>query len=217
MAERLTAAVVMAGSAGALEVMFDQVRRLVQPDNSSLFLLYHRGDGAAADWSRVLPKDSGFVAKPLNPGQPVTPGTVYYPDSGVTYGVVAGRIEVVGEDLRPSPNLDASLAALAREYGPRLVAVLLSGWGSDGVNGMKVVRQAGGTAIIQDPKSAEVEQLPKTAVAHGVAHKVMDPASIVRKVERVLRGAYGAAGPAKAKPKPGSRPGSGRGGARKPS
>lgn len=200
MAEDLSAVVAMAGSTGALEVMFDQVRRLVQPDNSSLFLLYHRGDGAAIDWNRVLPKDSGFVAKPLAPGQPVTSGTIYFPSSGVTYGVVAGRIEVVGEDLRPRPNLDASLAALAREYGPRLVAILLSGWGSDGINGMKVVRQAGGTAIIQDPSTAEVAQLPRTAQAHGVPHKVMDAGRIVKEVAKVLKGAYATSGGAKAPP-----------------
>ncbi|HUR25774.1 MAG TPA: chemotaxis protein CheB [Candidatus Thermoplasmatota archaeon] len=150
------------------------------------------------------------------PGQPVEAGAIYYPASGVTYGVKDGRIVVIGEDLRPRPNLDASLAALAQEYGPRLLAILLSGWGSDGVNGMKVVRQGGGTAIIQDPATAEVGQLPKTALAHGVAHKVLGPSAIVKEVEQILKGAYSASaastsGGAKARPRGGPKSGAGAG------
>jgi chemotaxis response regulator CheB len=187
----LKAVVAMAGSAGALQVMFDQVRRLVQPDSSCLFLLYHRGDGAASDWNRLLPSGSGFVAKPLEHGQRVEPGTIYYPTSGVTHVVVGGRIEALSASLRPRPNLDVFLAALASEYNSRVLGILLSGWGRDGVQGMKAVREAGGTAIIQDPATAEVGQLPSRALAEGVAHKVMDPPAIVAEVSRVLRGADG--------------------------
>src|SRR5688500_5625365 len=120
MAEKLTAIVAMAGSAGALQVMFDQVHALVQPDRSCLFLLYHRGDGPAAGLNRLLPPSSGFTAKPLRLGEAVEPRTIYYPASGVTYGVRNGRVEAIG-DLRPRPNLDATLIALAGEYGPRLI------------------------------------------------------------------------------------------------
>jgi chemotaxis response regulator CheB len=187
----LSAVVAMAGSAGALQVMFDQVRRLVQPDSSCLFLLYHRGDGAASDWNRLLPEGSGFVAKPLTHGQPVEPGTIYYPASGVTHIVAGGRIEALSATLRPRPNLDAFLAALASEYDSRVLGILLSGWGRDGVQGMKAVRAAGGTAIIQDPATAEVGQLPSRALAEGVAHKVLGPPAIVEEVAQVLRGAVG--------------------------
>jgi hypothetical protein len=188
MAQDLAAVVAMAGSAGALGVMFEQVRRLVQPDSSCLFLLYHRGDGVASDWNRLLPEGSGFVARPLQEGLPVEPATIYYPTSGVTYGVVGGRIAALG-DLRPRPNLDAFLSTLAREYGPRVVGVLLSGWGRDGVEGMHAIRKAGGTAIVEDPATAEVGQLPGRAVEHGVPHRVLAAPAIVEEVSRVLRGA----------------------------
>lgn len=192
MGSEVSVAVVMAGSAGSLKVMFDQVRSLVQPDSSCLFLLYHRGEGPASDWNRLLPERSGFVAKPLEVGRPVEPRTIYYPSSGITYGVRDGTINAVG-DLRPRPNLDATLQTLASEYGERLLAILLSGWGNDGVQGMKAVRHSGGIAIIQDPVTAEVGQLPRRALLEGAAQHIMDPDTIVQEVEKVLRGVYGSA------------------------
>jgi two-component system, chemotaxis family, protein-glutamate methylesterase/glutaminase len=193
MGSKVSVAVVMAGSAGSLQVMFDQVRSLVQPDSSCLFLLYHRGEGPASDWNRLLPKRSGFVAKPMEVGRPVEPRTIYYPSSGITYGVRDGTIKAVG-DLRPRPNLDATLQTLAAEYGERLVAILLSGWGTDGVQGMKAVRHSGGMSIIQDPATAEVGHLPRRALLEGAAQHIMDPDTIVQEVEKVMRGVYGSKG-----------------------
>lgn len=55
---------------------------------------------------------------------------------------------------------------------------------------MKAVRGSGGTAIIQDPATAEVGQLPQMALANGAASKVLPPEAIIEEVAQVLKGAY---------------------------
>ena len=55
---------------------------------------------------------------------------------------------------RPSPSIDRLLATAADTFGERLIAVVLSGMGSDGVVGAGEVKSRGGTVVIQNPETA---------------------------------------------------------------
>ena len=55
---------------------------------------------------------------------------------------------------RPAPSIDLLLASAAEVFGEHLVAIILSGTGTDGADGARAVKAAGGTVIIQDPATA---------------------------------------------------------------
>src|SRR5439155_4918086 len=69
-------------------------------------------------------------------------------------------------------SIDLLLSTAAQSYGERLVAVVLTGSGSDGAEGAVEVKNAGGVVIIQDPQTARYPSmplaLPPTAVDHSV-------------------------------------------------
>jgi len=71
---------------------------------------------------------------------------------------------------RPRPSVDLLLSSAAESYGDRLIAVILTGSGSDGAAGAVDVKKAGGTVIIQNPETARYPSmpmaLPPTAVDH---------------------------------------------------
>src|SRR5205814_10548906 len=73
---------------------------------------------------------------------------------------------------RPRPSVDLLLTTAARSYGERLVAVILTGAGSDGAAGAVEVKQAGGTVVIQNPRTARYPSmplaLPPTVIDHVV-------------------------------------------------
>ena len=50
-------------------------------------------------------------------------------------------------------------------YGRRLVGVVLTGANTDGSDGLKKIKRAGGLAIVQDPATAHVDVMPKSAIA----------------------------------------------------
>jgi two-component system CheB/CheR fusion protein len=62
---------------------------------------------------------------------------------------------------RPSPSIDRLLATAAEMFGERLIAVILSGMGSDGVVGAGEVKSRGGTVIIQNPETAAQPSMPR--------------------------------------------------------
>lgn len=75
---------------------------------------------------------------------------------------------------RPSSSVLFESAAAA--LGSRLIGVLLSGYGVDGVDGMERIGAAGGTTIAEDPGTAAFPFAPQTAIARGLINLVLPAA-----------------------------------------
>lgn len=71
------------------------------------------------------------------------------------------------------PSLDVLFASAARLLGRRAVGVLLTGSGTDGVKGLRALREAGGFTLVQEAASCLVPQLPETAFRDGAACAAM--------------------------------------------
>src|ERR1051325_5664465 len=82
---------------------------------------------------------------------------------------------------RPKPSVDLLLSSAAESYGEHLIAVILTGSGSDGAAGAVDVKTAGGVVIIQNPQTAAYPSmplsLPPTAVDHVVEIEQVGPRS----------------------------------------
>jgi two-component system chemotaxis response regulator CheB len=74
---------------------------------------------------------------------------------------------------RHRPSVDALFTSLVRTCGGSCLAVLLTGMGDDGVDGMLALRQAGATTIAQDEKSSLVYGMPREAARRGAASEVL--------------------------------------------
>lgn len=71
------------------------------------------------------------------------------------------------------PSIDVLFESAAFARADRLIAVLLTGAGRDGVQGLKAVKKCGGHIIVQDPQDAENPILPKAALAEVEADAVL--------------------------------------------
>jgi two-component system chemotaxis response regulator CheB len=71
------------------------------------------------------------------------------------------------------PSIDVLFESAAYAKAQRLIALLLTGAGSDGVEGLKAVEKRGGHIIVQDPQEAENPRLPEAALAAVKADAVL--------------------------------------------
>ncbi len=109
-------------------------------------------------------------------------------ESGKVYVVPANRHVTISDGSvileddhgdRPKPSIDRLLSSAAEVYGEHLIAVILTGSGSDGAAGGVNVKNAGGVVIVQNPRTAAYpsmpQSLPPTAVDHVVEMEHIGP------------------------------------------
>lgn len=126
-----------------------------------------------ADW---LSTGLALQVRLAQDGEPLAPRTVYVAPDDRHLGVRGrDRVAVVEADpvggFRPSASF--LFESVARSHGPAVAAVVLTGMGSDGVQGLEAVRKAGGTVIAQDEATSVVYGMPGAAVAAGVVDVVL--------------------------------------------
>ena len=71
------------------------------------------------------------------------------------------------------PSADVLMAAVARSYGERSVGVVLTGMGSDGTDGLRAIRNAGGKTIAEHEATCIIYGMPKSALEAGVADRAI--------------------------------------------
>jgi len=84
-----------------------------------------------------------------------------------------GKIRAVpfADNVSLRSAIDAFFHSLAENYGDGF-AVIMSGGGSDGTNGAKAIKEAGGLVLVQDPREATHEAMPHAVIASGIADVV---------------------------------------------
>jgi two-component system chemotaxis response regulator CheB len=107
-------------------------------------------------------------------GQPIVPGHVYIAPGSHHLRVVRSgarytcRLDDGDPVNRFKPSVDVLFDSVATQVGVNAVAVLLTGMGSDGAQGMKRIKEAGGPTIAQDESSSVVWGMPGEAVILGL-------------------------------------------------
>lgn len=71
------------------------------------------------------------------------------------------------------PSIDVTFETAASVYGSRLVGVVLTGANNDGSRGLQRIKQRGGYAIVQDPQTAEVDSMPRAALAATPVDRIL--------------------------------------------
>ena len=120
-------------------------------------------------------------------GESLKGGTVYVaPDDAHLSVTATGRVAL---DRGPAvggfrPSATPLFEAAARVYGDGLIAVVLTGMGSDGLHGARTVRDRGGTVLAQDQRTSVVFGMPGVVIAAGLASGVGDASELAHRILR---------------------------------
>jgi two-component system, chemotaxis family, protein-glutamate methylesterase/glutaminase len=130
-------------------------------------------------------------------GAPVRPGAALIAPGGLHLEVArdaAGQPRARLTDAPPEqscrPSVDVLFRSAARVYGAGVLAIVLTGMGQDGLQGVERVREAGGRALAQDEATSVVWGMPGFVARAGLADAVLPLQGIADEVlARVGRGA----------------------------
>src|SRR5262249_60513409 len=100
-------------------------------------------------------------------GTPVEVDRVYVIPPNAYLAIRHGTLQLSqpGEPRGMRMPIDVFLRSLAEDQQERSICIVLSGNGTDGTLGLKAVKAAGGMAMAQEPRSAEYDGMPRSAVA----------------------------------------------------
>jgi two-component system, chemotaxis family, protein-glutamate methylesterase/glutaminase len=82
------------------------------------------------------------------------------------------------------PSVDVLFESVAKEYGPNVLGVVLTGMGSDGVRGSQCIRAAGGQVIVQNEATSVVWGMPGQVAAAGQADGVFPLQEMAAEIEK---------------------------------
>ena len=93
------------------------------------------------------------------------------------------------------PAVDVLFRSVARTYGPRVLGVILTGMGQDGLQGCKQISEASGQILAQDEATSVVWGMPGAVVQAGLADKILPQDQIgIEITRRVMSGRTAIAG-----------------------
>lgn len=84
------------------------------------------------------------------------------------------------------PAADVLFRTAAAVYGSGVLAVVMTGMGSDGMLGCRIIREQGGAVLAQDQASSTVWGMPGAVVSAGLAHKVLPLGDLAAEILRLL-------------------------------
>ncbi|HEY5974155.1 MAG TPA: chemotaxis response regulator protein-glutamate methylesterase [Geobacteraceae bacterium] len=173
------------GGPPALQKIFSQF-----PDHLpfAVVVSQHMPAGFTKAFAERLNRMFAFEVKEAADGDEVRPGRVLIAPGGRNLQVQSCNGQVVvtlpppAKDERYVPSVDAMFDSLAGMYGPRLLAVVLTGMGSDGSSGVKAVKSSGGKVLAEAEESAVVFGMPREAIATGVVDAVVPLERVAREI-----------------------------------
>lgn len=161
--------VVVGSSAGGIEALSRVLSALPEDFPAPVVIAQHMHPERESHLEEILSSHSKVPVRTVTGQAPL--------ESGVAFVVPADRhVEVTGTEIRlhedgrgrPKPSIDLLMTSASEAYGESLIAVVLSGTGSDGTEGARAVKQAGGTVIVQDPETAEFPGMPRSIAPNTV-------------------------------------------------
>jgi two-component system chemotaxis response regulator CheB len=173
---KLVAIGISTGGPQALEYLLAQM----PPDfPGAIVVVQHMPEGFTEMFARRLDELCSLQVKEAQSGDLLQAGRVLICPGSRHIKVkrlAMGDVVVLNEDARVNghrPSADVLFHSAAEEFGSHAVAVIMTGMGDDGAEGLGAVKRAGGMTIAQSEESCVVYGMPKAAIERGYATRVV--------------------------------------------
>ena len=183
-------AVVIGASAGGVQALSGVLPFLPADFPIPILIVVHvppRRDSALVD---LFARKCRLEVKEAEDKEPLDSGTIYFAPPDYHLLVEAGETIALSCDdpvHHSRPAIDVLFESAADVFGSDLAAIVMSGANQDGARGLAAVCAAGGTALVQDPQTAEVATMPEAALAACPSAQKMMLDDISSNLQTMLR------------------------------
>jgi two-component system chemotaxis response regulator CheB len=139
-------------------------------------------------------KLTSYEVREARDGEMLLPGFVYIAPGGMQSEVrriaegLQIRVFAAGGDDLYAPSVDRLFRAASEACKERLIAVILTGMGDDGSEGIRVVHERGGKTIAESSQSAIIFGMPAEAIKTGAVDEVVALHQIPESIRKLCTG-----------------------------
>ncbi|MGH2468595.1 MAG: chemotaxis protein CheB, partial [Chloroflexota bacterium] len=182
--------VAVGASAGGIEALGTLLSMLPVDLQAAVVIAQHIDPSKISHLPEILQRQTPLRVKSVSEREPLQAGVVYLVPADRHVSITDHEVSLSTDSQeRPKPSVNLLLSTASHTFGERLVAVILSGTGSDGALGAESVKRAGGTVIIQNPETARYGSMPRS-LAPGVVDIVADLEDIGPIIAQLVAGEY---------------------------
>jgi len=163
-------AVVIGVSAGGFHALRTVIPALRAGFPTPVLVVQHISPHADDFLARSLDQESRVGVKEAEEKERAQPGWVYIaPPNYHLLVELDGTLSLSIENRinYSRPSIDVLFEAAADAWGAKCIGVVLTGANDDGSRGLLAIKRRGGLAIVQDPATAEVDAMPRAAIARA--------------------------------------------------
>ncbi|PKN86527.1 MAG: chemotaxis protein CheB [Deltaproteobacteria bacterium HGW-Deltaproteobacteria-1] len=176
-------------SAGGLEALEQFLRKVPDASGMAFVIVQHLDPTHKGIMHELLGHATSMEVFQVKDRMRIKPNCVYVippnKDMSILHGVLHLFDPTTPRGLRLP--IDFFLRSLAEDRQESSIGVILSGMGSDGTMGLKAIKEKMGVTLVQDPRSAKFDSMPKSAIGAGLADFVAPAEDLPGKIIDYLR------------------------------
>jgi two-component system, chemotaxis family, CheB/CheR fusion protein len=170
-----------AGGLEPLELFFEHAKPTL---DFAYVLIQHLAPNHKSLMNELLARHTQLPIHIITDRMPLEKGNIYLNPPKKFVELREGKFLLSEkEDRKLSFPISTFFNSLAEQAHEKACAIILSGTGSDGSEGIKFIKEKGGLVIAQNPESAKFDGMPKSAILTGAVDKVCAVEQIHRELE----------------------------------
>lgn len=180
--------IAIGASAGGIEeinIFFDHTPL----DGVAYVIVQHLSANFKSRMAEFLSKHSKLAVMEAENGMLVKTNEVYLIPNNKFMTIRKGKLYLQDKNdfVGPHLTINTFFNSFAVDVGPKAIAIILSGLGSDGTEGIIAVKNAGGYIIARNPANSKFDSMPSNVIATGRVDAILEPEDMPKAIEQYIK------------------------------
>ena len=176
-------------SAGGLETLNAFFSVMPSDSNMAFVIIQHLSPKHKSIMASLMDKHTRMTVREIEDSTKLEPNHVYLNPPGKNVSIFNNRLHLLDIVKSSAINMpvDFFFRSLSEDQGDNAIGIILSGTASDGTMGIKAIKGEGGMVMVQQPKTAKYDGMPKSAIETGFVDFILPvekmPETLIRYVQ----------------------------------
>lgn len=181
--------VAIGSSAGGLEALTSFLNHLPSIQSLAVIIAQHLSPTYKSHLVELLARETSWPVLEIKSGMSLQAERVYIipPDAEATLNSGHFELHPPASAIGPKPSASLLFASVSKQEGTCMIAIVLSGTGSDGSQGLAAVKASGGWCFAHTPEDARYNGMPLAAIQSGHVDYVLNPSEMGAKIEALIK------------------------------